>query len=269
MLFFSMIHAIARAEETHLSERNLEAPFCYVRGGTRSWPIVEHPLPAGSSMTFAARNDGGILARGEMLDFDGSTVIWRSDDRLEIESKPDGAPPAFELKVSLNLPGGTTETQRLNVRFAPLVAWASSTGDTIELVREDLMRLMGLFAQFPIRDICVDRADPQRWYGLMESGVAVTEDAGKSWRLSTEGLHIPQVHALCTPRNATDVYVGTPAGLYVSRDHGKTWQDTTLVPQYEGAEREEIGGAGYLISYWMGRYHGFIDEQTATAEWWE
>ena len=71
------------------------------------------------------------------------------------------------------------------------------------------------------------------------------------------------------PRNATDVYVGTPAGLYVSHDHGKTWQGTTLVPEYEGAEREEIGGAGYLISYWMGRYHGFIDEQTATEEWWE
>ena len=62
---------------------------------------------------------------------------------------------------------------------------------------------------------------------------------------------------------------GTRAALYVSRDHGKTWQDTTLVPQFEGAEREEIGGAGYLMSYWMGRHHGFIDEQTTTAEWWK
>jgi photosystem II stability/assembly factor-like uncharacterized protein len=153
--------------------------------------------------------------------------------------------------------------------LAPLVAWASSTGDTIDLAHGDLMRLMGLFAQFSIRDICVDRADPQRWYGLMDSAVAVTEDAGKSWHLSTEGLHIPQVHTLCAPRDATDVYVGTPAGLYVSRDHGKTWQDTTLVPQYEGAEREEIGGAGYITAYWMGRYHGFIGEQTAMAKWWK
>ncbi len=30
-----------------------------------------------------------------------------------------------------------------------------------------------------------------------------------------------------------------------------------------------VGGSGYLTAYWMGRYHNFIDEETATAEWWK
>ena len=153
--------------------------------------------------------------------------------------------------------------------LGPLAAWAFSAGDTIALEREEVMRLVGLAQQFPIREISVDPADPQRWYGLMTAGVAITEDAGKTWQVSKEGLHIPQVQALCQPRNSKDLYVGTPAGLYVSRDQGATWQDTTLVPQNQGAEREEIGGAGYLTSYWMGRYHGFINEETATAQWWQ
>jgi len=103
----------------------------------------------------------------------------------------------------------------------------------------------------------------------MESGVAITDDGGENWQLSQEGLDIPRVEALWTPRGSNDVYVGTPAGLYVSRDRGDTWQDTPLIPQYDGAEREEIGGIGYLTAYWMGRYHDFIDERTATEDWWK
>ena len=87
--------------------------------------------------------------------------------------------------------------------------------------------------------------------------------------MSRAGLDIPQVHTLSTPRESTDIYVGTPAGLCISRDRGETWSDTSLILQFSGVEREEIGGSGYLTAYWMGRYHNFIDEETATAEWWK
>ena len=36
-----------------------------------------------------------------------------------------------------------------------------------------------------------------------------------------------------------------------------------------GALRAEIGGAGYLGAYWMGRYHNFIDDKEAQKEWWK
>ena len=87
--------------------------------------------------------------------------------------------------------------------------------------------------------------------------------------MSQEGLDIPRVHTLWTPRESSDIYVGTPAGLYISRDHGETWSDTSLILQFSGVEREEISGSGYLTAYWMGRYHHFINDETAAATWWK
>jgi len=56
--------------------------------------------------------------------------------------------------------------------------------------------------------------------------------------------------------------------MYVSHDRSATWEDTSLILQGDGAIRSEIGGIGYLTAYWMGRYHGFITDEQATAQWW-
>ena len=154
-------------------------------------------------------------------------------------------------------------------KLTELMKWASGEGETVNITGEELMGLIGLTKQFPITDLRVDREDPNRWYGLMSSGVAITEDAGETWRMSQEGLDIPRVHTLWTPRESSDIYVGTPAGLYISRDHGETWSDTSLILQFSGVEREEISGSGYLTAYWMGRYHHFINDETAAATWWK
>jgi photosystem II stability/assembly factor-like uncharacterized protein len=265
-----------------------------------NWRVLTDPALAGKGV-FAVdpRGDApmlymlteeGVYARSE------SDMDWRQPERLTrprgfssfttVGGKPewlrvdDTTPGRLFRSVSVQFT--RTRSSLLSVsddngatwrpvveELAPLAAWSFSAGDTIALERDEVRRLVGLYTDFPIRDICIDQRDPRRWYGLMESGVAITENAGKTWRVSAKGLHIPQVYALCKPRNGTELYAGTPAGLYVSRDQGETWQDTTLVPQNEGAEREEIGGAGYLTSYWMGRFHGFIDEETATAQWWK
>ena len=58
-------------------------------------------------------------------------------------------------------------------------------------------------------------------------------------------------------------------GLYVSRDGAETWQDTSLILQYPGVGREEIGGAAYIQAYWLGRYEGFITEEEANRVWWK
>ena len=134
---------------------------------------------------------------------------------------------------------------------------------------DEMRKFRAYAAEFSMDDLRVDVQNPNRWYGRMESGVAITEDAGRTWRKSSQELDFPRVHTLWTPRSSDEVYVGTPAGLYVSRDGGETWQDTTLILQAEGAKRQEIGGIGYLAAYWMGRYHNFIDDRTANAEWWK
>ena len=170
--------------------------------------------------------------------------------------------------VSVSEDGGQTWVPVVR-DLAPLALWASETAAGADLSREELGPLMERSQQFAITDIRVDKADPNRWYGLMESGVAITGDAGRTWRASSAGLDIPSVQSLSAPDASSDLYVGTPAGLYISRDQGETWEDTSLILQYAGTEREEISGAGYLTAYWMGRYHNFISEAAAAAEWWK
>ena len=170
--------------------------------------------------------------------------------------------------ISVSSDNGETWTPILR-QLQPLAEWGSGTGEPGNISRDDLTKLFGLFQAFPIRDVRVDREDPKRWYGQLESAVAITDDAGRNWTKSAEGLDIPRVQALWTPRASNDLYVGTPAGLYISRDRGLTWQDTSLILQQDGTERSEIGGNGYLTAYWMGRYHGFIDKRAALAEWWK
>lgn len=150
----------------------------------------------------------------------------------------------------------------------PLADWSVGISD-LTITGAELRSLFERLREFPIRDLRVDRKNPDVWYGLMETGVAVTEDAGKTWRVSREGLDIPRVHSIWTPRHSHLVIVGTPAGMYVSNDQGDSWTDTPLILQGEGAIRAEIGGIGYLTAYWMGRYHGFISEEEAHVEWWK
>jgi len=154
-------------------------------------------------------------------------------------------------------------------QLTELIQWASGTGETANLTRDEMRQLLAYASSYPIRDVRVDSKDPQRWYGLMDSGVAVTEDEGENWIVSNLGLDIPSVQSLWKPRETNDLYVGTPAGLYVSRDGAKTWQDTSLILQYPGVGREEIGGAAYIQAYWLGRYEGFIDEEEANRIWWK
>ncbi len=150
-----------------------------------------------------------------------------------------------------------------------LLIWASERTAGADLTKEELTAQIELSRRFAITDIRVDATDPKRWYGLMHSGVAITEDAGKTWRTSNVGLDIPVLNSLSAPRSSSNLYVGTPAGLYLSRDRGETWEDTSLILQFSGTQREEISGAGYLTAYWMGRYHNFITDEAATTVWWK
>jgi len=171
------------------------------------------------------------------------------------------------VMVSVSDDGGHSWSPVLR-ELKPISDWSLGASDS-PITRTELRSLYGRLREFPIRDLRVDRTNPDIWYGLMETGIAVTEDSGNTWRVSREGLDIPRVNSIWTPRHCHLVMVGTPAGMYVSNDKGKSWTDTPLILQGEGAIRAEIGGIGYLTAYWMGRYHGFISEEKAHAQWWK
>ena len=149
-----------------------------------------------------------------------------------------------------------------DLRNGKLVTQASEDLGGVQ-VSEESVAVMTRWPEGIGREVYLNRTDDRFSYRL-----DVSLDAGKNWMVSDKGLDIPRVGAIWTPRHADLIMVGTPAGMYVSRDCGKTWNDTTLILQGEGAIRSEIGGNGYLTAYWMGRYHNFITELEANKKWW-
>lgn len=87
--------------------------------------------------------------------------------------------------------------------------------------------------------------------------------------LDDDVLDIPRAGTVFAPATTGWVFAGTPAGLFVSKDTGETWQPAHLVLQFTYNTRREIGGAAYVDAYWRARYYGFIDDTTAAAPWTE
>ena len=133
----------------------------------------------------------------------------------------------------------------------------------------ELTKLLDQLKMLSIQDLIIDKEDSNTWYGMIESGVAITHNAGKTWKISNNGLYIPRVNKIFTSRYSNDIYVSTPAGVYVSKNKGESWDDTSLILNDVGALRAEIGGVGYLEAYWLGMYHGFITSEEANQLWWQ
>ena len=100
-----------------------------------------------------------------------------------------------------------------------------------------------------------------------EGGVLKSTDGGATWQVKSAGLDIPLVKRIVTPHNTHWVFAGTPAGLFLSKDDGETWEDGHLVLQFVHNERRDLGGAAFIDAYWRARYYGFIDDATANATW--
>jgi len=129
----------------------------------------------------------------------------------------------------------------------------------------DLMSIFAAMVDAELSDLAVDPRDPNTLYAATRSGLLKSSDAGATWMRHAAGLDIPLATHVMVPRASESLFLGTPAGLYRSDDAGETWRFAQLRLQFDKNTRRQIGGAAYLDAYWLGRYYGFIDEETANT----
>jgi hypothetical protein len=133
------VTAAEAGREAALSGRNTEAPFCYLRGGKRSWPILRRPLEKDESLVLTARRQTETLGTGPILNL-GDVALSITAGQLQIDAEArDATPLAIELEVAVRRAEKTVESQRLQVRAAPPDRPISYIADLVD----DLIRIFG------------------------------------------------------------------------------------------------------------------------------
>jgi len=108
-----------------LSPRNLEAPFPYVHGGSRRWPVLERALPPDTAITLEVKTRGPRPASPrttistQSAAPTGISATLTGDGFLEVISAPDSSNEAFSVDIRIAFADGTTETQTLRLVPAP------------------------------------------------------------------------------------------------------------------------------------------------------
>lgn len=131
--------SVAGDADVALSGRNTEVPFCYVRSGVRTWPILQRRLEKDEALTLTARRKDEVLGSGRTIQLDGVSVsvaegVLAIDARTETR---ESAPLTIELEVALQRGGQTVQSQRLQVRPAPPPRPISYIADLVD----DLLRI--------------------------------------------------------------------------------------------------------------------------------
>ncbi len=123
-----------------LSHWNERAPFSYLPGGKRRWPIFQRSLPEGAKITLTARSQEQLLAEGESLQFSQLNVAITEDQYLEVRSEPGSPTISFKLEIRISWPATAsdeaqkTESQTIEVRPAPPdrpLSYVSDFGDDL------------------------------------------------------------------------------------------------------------------------------------------
>lgn len=225
-------------------------------------PIEGHPgriYAIIDNVTFTRRLDEDAWTRGGEV---GLRAYVESLPWLVIDpSNPDhaytgmyGDIPEFGAKSLLQetKDGGLTWSNNMNEIYEKF-----HTAGLLEVLSE----MLGGQLSKP----AFDQDDPAILYSGKKGGVLKSVNGGETWSTVGSGMRIPWAHTVFTPRGTGRVFAGTPAGLYLSEDGGKTWRDGHLWLQFEKNTRRELGGAAYIDAYWRARYYGFIDETAANA----
>ncbi|KPK44026.1 MAG: hypothetical protein AMJ65_04130, partial [Phycisphaerae bacterium SG8_4] len=142
--------------------------------------------------------------------------------------------------------------------------WSNGMSEIFQVLRDKgMIGLVQLGVRSELNHLVADAKESGRFYAAADRGVSVKSGAG--WKTSEGGFNIPLVRSLFVSSYSDWIFAGTPAGLYISKDGGQTWQDGNLWLQFEKNTRRELGGASFIDAYWRARYYGFIDDKTASA----
>jgi len=119
-----------------LSGRNTEAPFCYLPGATRRWPILRKGLASNQTLALTARRDDHILGQGETLAVESLKVNIAADGFLQVRA-PEGATSQFRIELTVTRNGKAEEQQQISLRPAPPARPISYVADLVD----DLIRI--------------------------------------------------------------------------------------------------------------------------------
>jgi len=132
------------------------------------------------------------------------------------------------------------------------------------------------------------------WCGTMPGGLFKSEDNGDSWELvrslwddptrdswGPNGAEWPGIHSICVdPRDSRHVSIGvSTAGVWITRDSGKTWKITGGGMRSEYAPPEQQGDplgqdvhclvqcAGNPEMFWIQHHNGIFKSTDGAATW--
>ena len=246
------------------------------------WECLSAGLPRDASITFAvgvsggdallyAIMDGAVYTRApetewaKMVDlgpFESTErypwlVVDPSDPRIAYTGFYTGELGGTKSLLTKTIDGGAT--------------WTIDMAKVGRMYAEGkLMQLLARMIDAEITSLAVDPRNSDTLYAGTRQGLLKSSDGGESWDLHADGFDIPWVTNVMAPPSSSSIFAGTHAGLYRSRDRGETFDYANLRCQFQQNTVREIGGAAYIDAYWLGRYHGFIDDETANTpadEW--
>lgn len=124
--FLPIAAAKGDRNQLHLHDENIQVPFCYIAGGTRSWPILTGDID-GLTISLKATRDDSVLSEGRRLQFSGLSICVTPEGFLQVESGDAGQRPSFDLQVRIG-----DQTQTLKVRAAPSNRPISYVSDLVD-----------------------------------------------------------------------------------------------------------------------------------------
>lgn len=125
-----------------LSPYNESVPFCYLRGGDRTWPILSRKLDADESLTLMARQADQVLGAGAAFRVGQVDLSVTVEGQLRVDARAesrDASPLVAELEVQVLRGGQTVQSQKVVLRPAPSPKPISYIADLVD----DLIRMYG------------------------------------------------------------------------------------------------------------------------------
>lgn len=122
-----------------LNDRNQEAPFCYVAGSRRDWPVASGVVATGDHVTLLIRQQDETVVTGNPVVTGGLTISITDEGRLVVESKTADDVMALQVDIRHESNTESFQTQTLQLRCAPAVRPLTYLAD----FGDDIIRIFG------------------------------------------------------------------------------------------------------------------------------